>query len=300
MRILRQVSGALAILFTLSGCAVSAHTAVAISRLPTCEATLALLPQPGVTSESNGRIPETAPGPMRLCRYRWNDSEKKLALIADIVRPLVPVALMRTLPQLKTVIEVYGPNFRFSCPAGQGAIDLVIIRSAIGSKLTILEVQRDGCSFVIVTHDNFTTCIAYLHSSELSAQLDAITATLTMQTKNLPRIRLTPSANLRDGQQVLVQVIGASPEERFRISECATADAVNVAGCGGQLAAQPFIDTDAKGAGATMFLVYAKAATKPNSTTGFQLCTVQCVIMATGTSVDGKTTFVYAPLNFSK
>jgi hypothetical protein len=237
---------------------------------------------------------------MRLCRYRWNDSEKKLALIADVELHLAPIALMHTLPQLKTVVDVYGPNSVFSCPAGQGAIDLVIIGSATGSKLTVLEVQRDGCSFVIASHDNFATSIVYLHSSELDAQLDAITGTLTIQSHNLPRVQLTPSTNLRDGQQVLVQVFGASPGERFRVSECATAAAANVAGCGEQLAAQPFIDTDSSGAGAAVFSVHAKAATHPISTTGFQTCTVQCVIMVTGTSVDGKTAFVYTPLVFSK
>lgn len=300
MRPVRQVAGTIAILIMLAGCAVQTQREVAIPKLPACDTTLALLPQPGMTSKLNGRIPEAAPGPMRLCRYRWNDSEKKLVLIADIELPLAPAALMHMLPQLKTVIEVYGPNVVFSCPSGQGAIDIVIIRSATGSKLTILEVQRDGCSRVNVTRDNFATSITYLHSSELDAQLDAITATLTLQSTNLPKIRLTPSTKQRDGQQVLVQIIGASPEERFRISECASAASVNAAGCEKQLAAQPFIDTDSSGAGAAMFQLHAKAATKPNSTTGFQACTVQCVIMATGTSVDGKTAFVYAPLKFSK
>lgn len=300
MRPVRQVAGTIAILVMLAGCAVQNQREVAIPKLPACDATLALLPQPGITSKLNGRIPEAAPGPMRLCRFRWNNSEKRLVLIADITRPLAPLALMHTLPQLKTLIDVYGPNFLASCPAGQGAIDIAIIRSAVGSKLTTLEVQRDGCSFVLVSHDNFATSITYLHSSKLDAQLDAITAPLTMQNKNLPGIRLTPSTNLRDGQQVLVQIIGASPEERFRISECATAAATNVAGCGGQLAAQPFIDTDSSGAGAFMFSANAKAATKPDATSDFQQCTVQCVIMATGTTVDGKTAFVYAPLKFSK
>lgn len=300
MRPARQAAGTIAILIMLAGCAVQTQREVAIPKLPTCDTTLALLPQPGVTSKLDGRIPEAAPGPMRLCRYRWNNSDKRLVLIADIELSLAPAALMHTLPQLKTVIEVYGPNIVLSCPSGQGASDIVIIRSATSSKLTILEVQRDGCSRVNVTRDNFATSITYLHSSELDAQLDAITATLTLQSNNLPKIRLTPSTNIREGQQVLVQVIGASPEERFRISECATAASVNVAGCGGQLAAQPFIDTDTSGAGAAMFSVHAKVATKPNSTSGFQICTVQCVIMATGTSVDGKTAFVYAPLAFSK
>lgn len=177
MKIVHQVIGVTATLITLAGCAVPTHTVATISELPTCDTTLALLPQPGVTSELNGRISEAEPGPMRLCRYRWNNDEKKLVLIADIQLPLAPAALMHTLPQLKSVIDVYGRNFRASCPAGQGALDLVIIRSATGSKLTTLEVQRDGCSVVIVSQDNFATFIVYLRSSDLLAQLDAIKAT---------------------------------------------------------------------------------------------------------------------------
>lgn len=272
---------------------------VAIPILPTCDTTFALLPQPGGRSELNGRIPKAAPGPMRLCRYRWNESEKKLVLIADIELPLAPTELMQSLPQLKTVIDVYGPNFLASCPAGQGSIDLVIIRSATSSKMTILEAQRDGCSLVIATHDNFLTYISYLHSSKLDAQFDAITAPVNMQTTKFPTIRLTPHTNFHDGQQVLVQIIGASPNERFRISECATSAYVNVYGCGDQPAMQPFIDTDPSGAGSTLFYVHAKAATKPVSTV-FLPCTVHCVIMATGANISGLSTFVYAPLAFSK
>ena len=178
MKIVRQVSGATAILFLLAGCAVQAHTEVAIPNLPACDAAFAMLPQPGGSSELNNRIPEAAPGPMRLCRYRWAAAKNKLALVADIELPLAPAALMHTLPLLKTEIEVYGPNVAFSCPASQGAIDIVIIRSATGSNLTILRVQRDGCSRVNVTHDNFATYIDYLYSKDLWAELDAIKATV--------------------------------------------------------------------------------------------------------------------------
>lgn len=300
MRSVRHISGALAILIALSGCAVGTHSTAAVPNLPTCDKTLLELNHLTTSLSTRSRISQAVPGPMRLCRYRWNNTEKKLALIADITRPLAPVALLHALSELKTVNEVYGPNAVFPCPLMQGNADVVILRAATGSALTVVQVQRDGCGRVIVTHPGLITYIAYLGTSSLLAQLDAITSTLTMQTKNLPRIRVTPPTHLRDGQQVLVQVIGASPEERFRISECATTAAANVAGCGGQLAAQPFIDTDTRGAGSTLFYVHAKAATKPNSTTGLQACTVQCVIMAAGTTVDGKTTFVYAPLTFSK
>lgn len=113
---------------------------------------------------------------MRLCRYRWDNVEKGLALKADISRPLVPVPLLRTLSQLKTVDEVYGSNQAFSCPFSQGVVDIVILRAATGPELTIVEVQRDGCRGVLITHADFATYIAYLGSAPLLAQLDAIKA----------------------------------------------------------------------------------------------------------------------------
>jgi len=111
-------------------------------------------------------------------------------------------------------------------------------------------------------------------------------------------VHVTPSINLHGGEQVLVQLRGAASGERFRVSECASAADANIAGCGDQLASQPFIDTDPSGAGSMTVHVQARAATKPYNTTTFQLCTDQCVIMATGTF--GETSrFVYAPLKFS-
>ncbi len=177
MRVVSRVSGAAVILFALAGCAVQSHTEVAIPVLPGCEETHARLVHPGVTNESGGRIPGWAPGPMRLCRYRWDNLQNKLTLIADITRPLAPVALLHVLSQLKTVYQVYGPNAEFPCPTSQGNIDLLIFRAASGSDLTIIGVQRDGCGRIGITHDNFATYIAYLGSNSLSAQLDAIKAT---------------------------------------------------------------------------------------------------------------------------
>jgi hypothetical protein len=298
MRVVSRFSGATAILLVLAGCAVQSHTEVAIPVLPGCEETHARLVHPGVTNEPAGRIPGWAPGPMRLCRYRWDNLQNKLTLIADITRPLAPVALLHEFSALKSVYQVYGPNAEFPCPLSQGNVDLVIFRAALGPDLTIIGVQRDGCGRVGITHDNFATYIAYLGSNSLSAQLDAMNPTSAEQAKNVPKIRVTPSINLHGGEQILVQVLGASPGERFRISECATAASTNIAGCGDQLAAQPFIDIDSSGAGSTTFYVQASAATKPYSTTAFRPCANKCVIMAVG-AFEGTSTFVYAPLKFS-
>lgn len=297
MRVVSRFSGAAAIFLVLSGCAVQSLTEVAIPVLPGCEETHARLAHPAVTKDPVSRIPGWTSGPMRLCRYRWDNLQNKLTLIADITRPLAPVALLHALSQLKSVYRVYGPNAEFPCPLSLGNVDLVIFRTASGPELTIIGVQRDGCGRVGITHDNFATYIAYLGSNSLSAQLDAMNPTSAKQVKSVPKIHLTPSNYLHDGEQILVQVLDASPGERFRISECANTASANIAGCGDQLAAQPFIDIDPSGAGSTTFYVQASAAAKPYSTTAFRPCADKCVIMATGV-FEGRSTFVYSPLKF--
>lgn len=111
-----------------------------------------------------------------------------------------------------------------------------------------------------------------------------------------PTINVTPSINLRGGEQVVVRVRGGDPGGKFFVSECATAADASVNGCGDQLAAQPFGVTDESGAGSITFHVQARAVTKPYNTTAFQSCTDQCVLMAKG-GFGGA--FVYAPLKFS-
>lgn len=111
-----------------------------------------------------------------------------------------------------------------------------------------------------------------------------------------PTILVTPSINLRDGEQIVVQVRGGDPGGKFFVSECATAADANINGCGDQLAAQPFGVTDESGTGSITFHVHATAATKPYNTTAYRPCKDQCVLMATGGL---KGTFVYAQLKFS-
>ena len=300
MRFVRRIGGAMAILFALTGCAVGSHATKSVLTLPSCNKILLELNHLSTSLNTKDRIPQATTGQMRFCRYRWDNGENKLVLISDITRPLAPVALLHALSQLKTVYAVYGPNAVFACPFMQGNADVLILRTAAGSPLTVVQVQRDGCGRVLVTHPGLTTYIAYLSTSSLLTQLDAITPTLTKATKNIPRIRVTPSINLRGGDPLLVQVVGASPGERFHVSECASAAAVNSAGCGEQPAAQPFIDTDPSGAGSIMFDARAMAATKPINMAALRLCTDQCVLMVAGTSADGTSEIVYAPLMFSK
>lgn len=123
------------------------------------------------------------------------------------------------------------------------------------------------------------------------------TATPIALMQTVLTIHVTPSSDLRDGEQVLVKIRAAKFGGKIFLSECATAADANISGCGDQLAAQPFIATDPSRASSIMFYVKARAATKTYNTTAFQPCTDQCVLMATG-GFGG--TFVYAPLTFAK
>lgn len=111
--------------------------------------------------------------------------------------------------------------------------------------------------------------------------------------QTVPTIHVTPSTNLRDGEQVLVQVRGADSAERFFVSECARASDATVNGCGD---VQQFGVTDQSGTGSITFRVRATSlGSNLANAIASQPCTDQCVLMARG-GFGG--TFVYAPLKF--
>jgi hypothetical protein len=72
-------------------------------------------------------------------------------------------------------------------------------------------------------------------------------------------VTVTPSRDLQNGQDVTVAVRGLPDGIKFLISECLTPTDANSAGCGPQLAQQPFGLTDNSGKGATSFIVRASA-----------------------------------------
>ena len=110
-----------------------------------------------------------------------------------------------------------------------------------------------------------------------------------------PKVTVTPSRDLRNGQKVTVSVTGFDSGGKFFISECASASDANSAGCGPELPAQPFgVINNTQGVGSYSFGVSTTAAAKPNGTATVQ-CTNQCVIVATVGIGFG---FAYAPIEF--
>jgi hypothetical protein len=107
-----------------------------------------------------------------------------------------------------------------------------------------------------------------------------------------PSVVVSPSERLQDGQPVQVTLSGFGPNDRVRLSECAS-DSVTPLGCGEQLARQPFVDTDAMGAGSTSFVVRDSAPAKPFNTDETFECADRCVLVAT-TNLPGTTPAIAA------
>ncbi|MCL5076669.1 MAG: neocarzinostatin apoprotein domain-containing protein [Actinobacteria bacterium] len=131
-----------------------------------------------------------------------------------------------------------------------------------------------------------------------SAQLQKVATTLVpaLQTHD-PKVLVTPSVNLRQGQQVRVSVTGFGVGGKFFLSECAGSADANSSGCGIQLAAQPFGVTNSSGAGTVIFTLTSSASTTPYNDTDIQTCVNQCVLVATVGSGGG---FAYASLHFAQ
>jgi hypothetical protein len=95
---------------------------------------------------------------------------------------------------------------------------------------------------------------------------------------------------------VQVHVTGFGVGGKVFLSECAAASDANEAGCGQQLAAQPFILTDQSRNGSGRFGVVASASAKSYDMSQLLPCTTKCVLVATS-GIAGD--FAYAPLAFS-
>ena len=114
-----------------------------------------------------------------------------------------------------------------------------------------------------------------------------------------PQVTVTPSTGLRNGQPVTVRVTGFAAGGKVFLSECATSAAANPAGCGPQLAAQPFLVTGNNRAGSGTFTVSARASARPYSSAATRRCADGCVIVATlgpGPSAG----YAYARITFAR
>lgn len=132
-------------------------------------------------------------------------------------------------------------------------------------------------------------------SSSTQPQKVVTTLVPALQTHD-PKVFVTPSVNLRQGQLIRVSVTGFGVGGKFFLSECASSTDANSVGCGHQLAAQPFGVTNSSGAGTFIFTVTNSASTAPYSNGDIRGCVNQCVLVATVGSGGG---FAYATLHFA-
>ncbi len=110
-----------------------------------------------------------------------------------------------------------------------------------------------------------------------------------------PKVVVTPSSGLANGEKVKVTVTGFGKGGKFFLSECASKADVSSGGCGSQMAAQPMGVTDNSGGGTLVFTVTSSAAVAPPVSHQTQSCTDQCVLVATEGVHFG---YAYAPLTF--
>jgi len=109
-----------------------------------------------------------------------------------------------------------------------------------------------------------------------------------------PRVVVTPSTDLTNGQTVKVSVTGFGAGGKFYLSECASAADANPKGCGPPLGL--FGVTNTTGTGSHAFTVSSTAPTRPYTTPSTLPCTDQCVIVATVGIGYG---YAYAPITFA-
>jgi hypothetical protein len=109
-----------------------------------------------------------------------------------------------------------------------------------------------------------------------------------------PRLTISPSTNLYDGETVEVRVTGFGVGGKVWLSECASGAVATDLGCGRDLAGQLFLVTDDSRAGQSPLVVTAHAAIGPLYATQVP-CTNQCVLVAT---IGVGYSFVVAPISF--
>ena len=108
---------------------------------------------------------------------------------------------------------------------------------------------------------------------------------------------MTPGTGLRNRQRVTVHVTGFAVGGKVFLSECAASTDANPAGCGQQLAAQPFLVTGNGRAATGAFTVSTRASAEPYSPALTATCTDRCVIVAT-LGLGLRADYVSAPISF--
>ena len=147
-----------------------------------------------------------------------------------------------------------------------------------------------GCTSASVTHHAQATASVTTHA--------CLPSHVAGRSCTHPKVTVAPASGLRNHQRVMVRVTGFAEGKVF-LSECAASADVNAAGCGQQLAAQPFLVTGGNRAASGTFMVSDHASARPYDLAATRKCTDRCVIVATlglGLGAD----YAYAPISFAR
>ena len=147
--------------------------------------------------------------------------------------------------------------------------------------------ETRGYQILLTTAATIPVNLGVLWPCGLPPHVPALTA-------DNPKVVVTPSKGLSDGQVVKVAVTGFGVSGKVWLSECDHAEDANYLGCGPQLAAQPFIITDDTRSGSTDFTIHSSAPSKPYNLNAQEPCTRLCVVVA----VAGGGVWAVAPITF--
>ncbi len=185
-------------------------------------------------------------------------------------------------------VDPDGARFPISAALLDDRSWLVLVRDSRADAVTLERTSDGGMTWNAVAAWPLPAATAAASSAPGS-----LAPTLTA---NQPRVAVTPSSGLRDGQAVHVRVSGFGVGGKVWISECASARDASDLGCGAQLAAQPFLVTDKSRAGQMIFMVSPQAPTRPLNATPTVTCTDACVIVAT---LGDGFPYAIAPISFA-
>jgi hypothetical protein len=208
-----------------------------------------------------------------------------VATSPSVGAPEVTVPDVLGLPALKAAYRIDFAQLKPLCRNAHRRGTVVKQRPAAGT-----DVAR-GSVVIIFSGDGDCTTVKL---GQITTSTPTPTGVAPALQTHTPKVIVTPSTDLTNGETVEVSVTGFGVEGKFWITECASATDANTKGCG--TAFGLFGLTKATGSGSYEYTVRSTARSAPYKTSSTAPCTDQCVIVATVGIGYG---YAYAPITFA-
>ena len=206
------------------------------------------------------------------------------------VLPDVTVPDVLGLPALKAAVRIDLAHLVPVCPDARRRGTVVEQRPAGGTRVA------RGSVVIIASGDGDCPAVKLLPTPGPipvpTSSSSPTTPAPALQT-HTPKVIVTPSTDLTNGETVEVSVTGFGVGGKFWISECASAADASTAGCG--TAFSTFGMTRATGSGSQELTVSSTARSGPTTTSSTTPCSGQCVVVATAGIGYG---YASAPITF--